>query len=64
MLMELQSPDAAELKRQLYDVMDTIQHDWTRGLIELEPSVKRELIHQLKGTRNEINELLSRLEPP
>jgi hypothetical protein len=55
-------PDAKTLDRALYEVMDTIQHDWTRGPIELDPSVKFGLITQLKGTRNEINELLSRLE--
>ncbi|HEX3651579.1 MAG TPA: hypothetical protein VHU18_02005 [Rhizomicrobium sp.] len=55
-------PDAKALDRALYEVMDTIQHDWARGPIDLEPSMKFALIQQLKGTRSEINELLSRLE--
>lgn len=59
-----QGPDPAELSQQLYIVMDTIQHDWTRGPVELEPSVKFHLVTQLVGARNEINELLSRLEVP
>jgi hypothetical protein len=54
-------PDAKELGRALYDVMDTIQHDWTRGPIELEPSVKFQLVVQLKATRAEIERCLADL---
>jgi hypothetical protein len=54
--------DPDELGRALYAVMDTIQHDWTRGPIQLEPRVRLHLVLQLRSTAAEINELLSRLE--
>jgi hypothetical protein len=54
--------DPDELGRALYAVMDTIQHDWTRGPIQLEPHVRLHLVLQLRSTVAEINELLSRLE--
>ena len=56
--------DPDKLGRELYTVMDTIQHDWTRGRIALEQGVKSHLILQLRATMAEINELLSRLEAP
>jgi hypothetical protein len=56
-------PDAETLDRTLYEVMDAIQHDWTRGPINLDPAVKLLLVIQLRATRNEINWLLSQLEP-
>jgi hypothetical protein len=56
-------PDPKALDKTLYEVMDTIQHDWTRGPIKLEASAKHGLISQLQATRNEINWLLSQLEP-
>ena len=54
--------DPDELHRALFDVMDTILHDWTRGPIQLEPRVRLNLVLQLRSTAAEINELLSRLE--
>jgi len=55
-------PDPKELGRALYEVIDTITHDWTRGPIELQPDAKFQLVSLLRDARNEINELLSRLE--
>jgi len=57
-------PNAKELSLLAYKVMDAIQHDWDRGPVELEPSVKFELTTQLIALRNEITELLRRLGTP
>jgi len=58
--MPIVNPD--ELLRALYEVNDTIQHDWTRGPAELEPHVRSNLIVRLKATANEISALVSRIE--
>ena len=58
--MPIADPD--DLRRALYEVVDTIQHDWTRGPVELEPHVKSDLILWLKTTVNEISALLGRIE--
>jgi hypothetical protein len=54
--------DPKKLGQALYELMDTIQHDWHGREISLSVSETHELVLGLIGCRQEINLLLDRLE--
>jgi hypothetical protein len=54
--------DPKELGQALYNVMDTIQHDWHGREINLAAGERLSLIINLQGAASEISVLLDRLE--
>jgi hypothetical protein len=54
--------DPTDLRQALYNVMDTIQHDWHGREVNLDPGERSSLILNLRGAASEIELLLKRLE--
>jgi hypothetical protein len=54
--------DPKELGQALYNVVDTIQHDWHGREVSLDPDERLSLIIYLTAAASEIELLLKRLE--
>jgi hypothetical protein len=54
--------DPKKLRQALYNVTDTIQHDWHGREVNLDTAERPSLILNLRGAASEIELLLKRLE--